>query len=608
MKQQINIYFNAPIPNLEMGNLKFDGKKVEEATEQDEIIHDFVDGIYPKYDTYVIEFNSDNQTLALRLACYIFFFNEMIGILPIIILVGTSPINELSNLVCADILSAKNVEYIFRDEVDNLKDEIAEILSLISNAKTNISNDDLIKEIKQRTLNIPKPEGDNHSIANIWGAFKLAQVTNTLPILEQNAELQKKRKLLYFKYLLAKNEVKSGESEIVKINCLGKKVLLIDDEADKGWADIFNTILSNVTFEYVPMVYNNGEKDEAKFLANIEAKIQENWDVVLLDLRLTKADSASKILPIKEYSGYKILEKIKQQNKGTQVIVFTASNKAWNMKALYETEFGIDGYYIKESPDFLYGEDYTQKNFENFRNELEDALQRTFLKHFWKNTETLKNHIKIEYAINQSFINEVSLCLDYAYDTLENYHFGVSSQTIDEQKNTEKFNQKYLNYAFVGYCNLIEDILKNIVKEETSALYPNEKDWTIKSFSFASDISVITWNGSQYQTYLQIDYDQTITNHEGDPLKFYKRTQNLNFLSNNGFKRYQDKYGLTVLAKFSSVVLLKYGFDEHLVKEYEQLKWKRNSLMHNNEIDSIKRQDCEDIFKMVHILLKGVAI
>lgn len=64
-----------------------------------------------------------------------------------------------------------------------------------------------------------------------------------------------------------------------------------------------------------------------------------------------------KVLSPNEFSGMKILKAIKAANQGIQVIMFTASNKAWNMKALLDA--GADGYYIKESPEFAFPNSYS---------------------------------------------------------------------------------------------------------------------------------------------------------------------------------------------------------------------------------------------------------
>ena len=73
-----------------------------------------------------------------------------------------------------------------------------------------------------------------------------------------------------------------------------------------------------------------------------------NYDVIFLDLRLLKEeDKVNQISNISDFTGTKVLRKIKDINKGIQVIIFTASNKVWNIEKLLE--IGANGYYIKEN-------------------------------------------------------------------------------------------------------------------------------------------------------------------------------------------------------------------------------------------------------------------
>ena len=75
---------------------------------------------------------------------------------------------------------------------------------------------------------------------------------------------------------------------------------------------------------------------------------------------------------ISAYSGAKLLKSIKEKNKGTQVIIMTASNKAWNMKHLLK--LGADGYYVKESPGVAFSSDFSHSNYQNFKTEVEKIL------------------------------------------------------------------------------------------------------------------------------------------------------------------------------------------------------------------------------------------
>ena len=81
---------------------------------------------------------------------------------------------------------------------------------------------------------------------------------------------------------------------------------------------------------------------------------------MILDLRLHKEDFNNK--PIDEITGFKILEKIKNHNKGIQVIIFSATNKIWNLQALQNA--GADGFIIKESPNNNFEPGFTKQSIE----------------------------------------------------------------------------------------------------------------------------------------------------------------------------------------------------------------------------------------------------
>lgn len=50
---------------------------------------------------------------------------------------------------------------------------------------------------------------------------------------------------------------------------------------------------------------------------------------------------------------------IKKINPGIQVIIFSATNKVWNLQALQEA--GADGFIIKESPENSIDPNFTKK-------------------------------------------------------------------------------------------------------------------------------------------------------------------------------------------------------------------------------------------------------
>jgi len=125
----------------------------------------------------------------------------------------------------------------------------------------------------------------------------------------------------------------------------GGKVVLIDDEAVKGWATFYKELLksSGVEVEHFPGPFKHSEKI-AMIDGAVEFVKKQNADVVLLDLRLHDDDFTEGIAP-RDLSGVKVLEGIKEWNGGVRVIVTTASNKIRSFKEVMDSS---DDYFIKD--------------------------------------------------------------------------------------------------------------------------------------------------------------------------------------------------------------------------------------------------------------------
>lgn len=269
---------------------------------------------------------------------------------------------------------------------------------------------------------------------------------------ETNNELIKKARLsLYFRYVRAlslgtsdiENIIQKVESpfastSLKKIDAVGKKILLIDDEADKGWDDVLRKMLPNSEFktiqEQVPD-YDNLSDDAKKTIES------GKYDLIFLDLRMNGVAEEDTFRP-EEFSGMKILKAIKEQNKGNQVIMFTASNKAWNMKALLDA--GADGYYIKESPEYVFPASYSDSN----ARELYDSIVSCFCNGYLRNVYSKIKKIKKKIQDSQCFANrtdEVLGSIDIAYDLLAK----------------SNANQEYKAYSYLQLFLVIEEFVKN---------------------------------------------------------------------------------------------------------------------------------------------------
>ena len=268
----------------------------------------------------------------------------------------------------------------------------------------------------------PNSTEGRHSIANQWGADVLSRIV--LGADTENPLIKQARQSLYFKYVLALTlsedailSLSTGEStpeetgRLTTINAAGKKILLIDDEADKGWSDVLKQMLNGSSFRTI--------KEHAADFSSLSEESQNeiksgNYDLIFLDLRMNGAQEEGKVRP-EDFSGMKILKSIKELNKGTQVIMFTASSKAWNMKALMDA--GADGYYIKESPEFAFSNNYSVSNANELFQCITRCLNNGYLRDVYLKIKRIKELISESYIYGNR-TEEILSSIDIAYDLL----------------------------------------------------------------------------------------------------------------------------------------------------------------------------------------------
>ena len=263
---------------------------------------------------------------------------------------------------------------------------------------------------------IEQQKDKGHQLANEWGAFRLAKFAGCSLSIPEPANL-------FFKYkdTLTLNELGiKGDSLTgrVKKSC---KALLVDDQAYKGWFDVLNFILrKKVIWEDETLKLDVFSSfDEAMSFSGFQ-----DYDIIFLDLRLLpEEDKTNKVIDIEEYSGSKILKKIKKENKGTQVIIFTASNKIWNIDKLKEKEdFGADGYYIKESPEFVLSEKFSKENFLELKTSIEKCLYKKPLRDIYRKIEGNKerlSQLKKNNIIDKDLLKPLNLQMDLAYSLIQ---------------------------------------------------------------------------------------------------------------------------------------------------------------------------------------------
>ena len=264
-------------------------------------------------------------------------------------------------------------------------------------------------------ISIPAPKGSNHSLANQWGASRLYMI-----IKGQKAEkdafksFQDIHKDLYFKYVMQRIPPSilkaNGSKEEYKVRrSTGKQILLIDDEAEKGWTKTLSLLFPMSRFDPKENVISESVLNYESFSEEARQKIESGkYDLVLLDLRLGGIQEDYVVIP-EDMSGYKVLRKIKELNRGTQVIMLTASNKAWNLKALMHPNYGADGYFVKESPEYEFSDDLSAENLRSLIKDAERCMQRGYMRSFWDFVRSFESQ-------EDKLIQEVRAQLNIAFD------------------------------------------------------------------------------------------------------------------------------------------------------------------------------------------------
>jgi len=280
-------------------------------------------------------------------------------------------------------------------------------------------------------IQIPRPSNyaTHHSIANEWAVMRWTNdVINwgeqEMPIIGTKSFTS----MLYFKYLMAK----AGSGEKIsknwkkkngadpKINGIsGKRVAYIDDEYDKGWGVLLSKIIENSGAKL--HIYDKFKeyKDREDLISSINDFVDDiDADCYLLDLRLHDDDfDRTK----GEISGHRIAAHIKDPkiNRARQVVIFSASDKVWNMKEDVQ-KIGATDYVIKESPEANFTKNDSLRNFNEFKIAVKKACDLSYLKDYlnllkatcYEDSFPLNNYIDLALLNSKNVLNSCILNLN----------------------------------------------------------------------------------------------------------------------------------------------------------------------------------------------------
>jgi CheY-like chemotaxis protein len=439
------VAFNIGYQEIANPNFSFD-KKVTEILNQFES---------QEFDVIFIPFSLSEENyiefLGLQFAYHIRLTQSFNNTMSSIVFFGNeSPeiINKITN--AGVILFTPGVYCTTKSNVLDFKKQIAHILE----NRPKISKEDYTNNFLER-INIQPPSNysTHHSIANEWSILRWAKALSVNKDKDIGNIESKIGASLYFKFLNAKYPIKNTnkiEDNDLELNNNGK-VLYIDDEAEKGWSELFSELLytkcgleefdGELGYEF------KGKEKQEIIDLSIEKVKEFKPDVVILDLRLHDEDF--EIISHKEISGFQILNKIKELNKGIQVIIFSATNKIWNLLELQKE--GADGFILKESPELSIDPEFTKQSIISICNTIDLCLEKLFLKQIYSELTPLIQKVKENEDKKHQNYN-----LKLQQGKLELYR-----EYLDSAEFLLYSNFKNLKYSYLQFILIIEDIVKS---------------------------------------------------------------------------------------------------------------------------------------------------
>lgn len=430
-------------------------------------IVDFIKKLPTDLDCVVIDsdsLNSENPELPLDIALYIrlMLHDCKKTSLSKIVIVSDFPIDSFMDYgVKSVILMTKGVLLTDGENVGYAVENVSALTP--SEYVDGFLN--LIKVMPQEKI-----EG-RHSIANEWGAEALYNVISRG--VKSSLIPTKAESSLYFKYCsivsLNADDVASiiggRASEFLTKNiCIKERInyLLIDDETDKGWDKVLMALLPNAKQE----VWKQPIQTYQELSEEIRNKISDGeYDIIFLDLRMSGIAEDNVVNP-ESFSGMKILRSIKEINRGIQVVMLTATNKAWNVKALLDA--GANGYYMKESPEYHFPFKYTEQNALAFVDTIQDCISNSYLQDIVFEASRLQKRLPTDSGLTYDIINQLSIALSlilkantpdeyaFAYISLEQI-FEISAAYLIRQELSRGDTICYFTEDTREQCRLYEE-------------------------------------------------------------------------------------------------------------------------------------------------------
>lgn len=294
---------------------------------------------------------------------------------------------------------------------------------------------------------------DRHQATNEWAATKLLiNYGMTLADIESRLPLSK---TIYFKNKLSDissdlsnlynpspwfqrmAELRSAKSKFALNLRRITKIILIDDNADRGWHRALQIIFGNV------IVHSKTTFRDATTV-NFS-----DYDLILLDLRLpTDITALSPLIA----NGYELIKQIKsnQASLSVPLIVFTASQKAKTLDTILQ--LGADAMYTKEYID--YAKEESLENYLELLSTINFQLEKAeTLRKYWSAIQTMQTSFLPEIVDRGSIILKKRII-----ERLEMF-YGLLKKNFEQSRfNHDKFHFSSDVLSYITLWSILNEI------------------------------------------------------------------------------------------------------------------------------------------------------
>jgi DNA-binding NarL/FixJ family response regulator len=438
------------------------------------------------------------------------------------------------------------------EDVESFLKTPGEVERLMSVFKRDFIEDDFLDSI------IFTDKIDKHQITNEWGANKLLLNAGYL----SGDIAYRWPQTIYFKYLINKQEstpvTATDRGQILTefgLNPLApltfaplltkKKILLIDDNADKGWSIVLSKVFG------IPVNAVEVKRYKSEVIGGSKCLIRPNdYDIIFLDLRLPSVERQTPDMQ----NGIDIIDIIKAAYPAVPLIVFTASQRASTLDSVLE--HGADGMYVKESPQYVDEENYSKENFKDFVRTISEVLSKY---------KILRSYWECIVKIRSGYLNEIAdlpnrgLFKSRIEERLLMF-YGLLKKGFDEwDYDKNSFYYKPEAIAFMVLWSVLNEIQEALYEKELSTLdifyngalggYTPLKKRDRTEFKFVKRWSIKNQPHDLYfeKTNFSIrtkDSGGFKTDSNGDFILDYSTKTHLNFVSHTTpYYRSRDSYG-----------------------------------------------------------------